>query len=119
MRAIDIKRQQSLRAGGQAAPGKVVSVHGRRQRAGFTLQTQIDVQPFCEPCAARGHAHQQGRLGVGCHELLHVPKQFGVQRFCVQRQATHGRLLKNCSKMMQADAASASTAPPANASVVL
>lgn len=70
-----------------------------------------------------------GRLGVWLMGLLaylplpvlraQVVRQIGIQRLGIECQCAHGRLLKNCSRMMQAAAASASRAPIEWASVVV
>ena len=119
MRAVDIKRQQRLAAGRQAALRKIVAVHGGRQNAAFIAQAQIFLQALNQPDTARGHAHQTRRLAAGVQVLAQAVQQVGVQRLSVEDQTGHGRLLKNCSRMMQAEAASASLAPLASASVVL
>ena len=43
--------------GAQAALGKVVAVHGRRNHANLAGQAQFALQPFGQPGAAAGHAH--------------------------------------------------------------
>ena len=71
-----------------------------------------------------GLAGEAGVLSSSMHrddfsQRGHGGSQIVVQRFGVKHQTAHGRPLKNCSRMMQADAASAAGAPLANASVVL
>jgi hypothetical protein len=77
-----------------------------------------------QPGAALGHAHQVAAARpswLAGPPPLCATRRTGL-RHPVRRsrgQLTQGRLLKNCSSMMQADAASASFAPKLCASVVL
>jgi len=79
-------------------------------------ELQVRLQALGQPGAARGDAHQ---AGICIAQLLYAAQEFAVQRLCIQSQCGHGRFLRNCSKIMQADMASASLAPLAIASVVL
>src|SRR5437762_1536038 len=83
--------------------------------AGRTGQAQIFLQSLDQPGTARGDADQ---ARVFAHQGFHAAQQLDVERLGV-RNGVHERLLRNCSRMMQADAASASRAPEASASVVL
>ena len=114
--AVDFKRQLRLAAGRQAALRVVVAVHDRRNLAALAFEAQLALQPLGQPGAARGDAHQPR---VRLAQAAHPAQQLLVQGLCVQCQSTHGKLLRNCSRMIAAAAASASRAPWACASVVL
>jgi hypothetical protein len=100
-------------------------VQRRRQHAGRARQAQVFLQALGQPRAARGNASEPRR---GRHERAHPVQQFAVEGLGVEHEAacggrrggTHGRLLKNCSRMMQAAPASASgVRASASAAVVL
>ncbi|OBQ31537.1 MAG: hypothetical protein AN485_23775, partial [Anabaena sp. MDT14b] len=103
-----LKRHAGLTTCRQAALGKVVAVHDRRHLTRFTGQAQVALQALGQPGTTRGDAHE---AGVVLTQAAHAAQEFLVQGFCIQRQSTHGRLLKHWSRMIAAAAASASLAP--------
>ena len=103
--------------GGQATRPEVVAVQGAGNHTCLAGALQVGLQPFGQPGAARPDAHQGA---AGLQQRAHAGQQVGVQRFGIELQRLgHGSSRRNWSRMMAADAASTSAAPPARASVVL
>ena len=105
-----------LPSGGETALGKIVAVHDRGHAPGLAGQPQVTLEPLGQPGTSRGDAHQ---ARVGLAQAAHPLPQLLVKGLGIKCESGQGRLLKNCSRIMAAAAASASLAPMACASVVL
>ena len=86
------------------------------------MQTNSRVQMFFSAAETGSSSFTASALSLrydGPIPQVGAPGPFTVQRLRIQGQNAHVKLLKNCSRIMHADAASASLAPEASASVVL